>query len=158
MRDVARAHVLAAENPAASGRYIVAAPGSASPADISSWLRQRFPEFEFAEGSEVRRGGKARSMLTPGIRTSVSSGRGSQRNQHLPLQGTTAAGGALKYRILPQPALAAGGGEQARCRPGPRAEGAGPSADAGQGGLLAVRGTVGLCTCKYPALQQPCNR
>lgn len=39
VRDVARAHILAAENPAASGRYIVAASHSTPAARISAWLQ-----------------------------------------------------------------------------------------------------------------------
>ena len=49
VRDVAKAHVLAAENPEASGRYIVANPLSTPPQDITAWLRDSFPEFEFEE-------------------------------------------------------------------------------------------------------------
>lgn len=49
VRDVAKAHVLAAENPAASGRYIVANPLSTPPQDITTWLQDSFPEFEFEE-------------------------------------------------------------------------------------------------------------
>jgi hypothetical protein len=39
VRDVARAHVLAAENPSASGRYIVANSHSTPPSHISAWLQ-----------------------------------------------------------------------------------------------------------------------
>ena len=39
VRDVARAHILAAENPAASGRFIVANTHTTSPSTISAWLQ-----------------------------------------------------------------------------------------------------------------------
>lgn len=52
VRDVARAHLLAAETPSASGRYIVAASASTPPQLISTWLRERFPQFLFQEGEE----------------------------------------------------------------------------------------------------------
>lgn len=39
VRDVARAHILAAENPAASGRYIVANSHTTLAAHISAWLQ-----------------------------------------------------------------------------------------------------------------------
>ena len=41
VRDVARAHILAAENPAASGRYIVANSHSTPANLISTWLQAR---------------------------------------------------------------------------------------------------------------------
>ncbi|PSC68689.1 diaminohydroxyphosphoribosylaminopyrimidine deaminase [Micractinium conductrix] len=50
VRDVARAHVLAAEIPDASGRYIVAASHSTPAALISGWLQERFPECAFEAG------------------------------------------------------------------------------------------------------------
>jgi nucleoside-diphosphate-sugar epimerase len=50
VRDVARAHVLAAETPHASGRYIVANTHSTPPHLISGWLAERFPHHEFEEG------------------------------------------------------------------------------------------------------------
>ncbi|KAL4443929.1 hypothetical protein ABPG75_011666 [Micractinium tetrahymenae] len=50
VRDVARAHVLAAETPSASGRYIVSNSHSTPGAHISAWLQERFPDFEFAAG------------------------------------------------------------------------------------------------------------
>ena len=52
VRDVARAHVLAALSASAKGRYIVSDSSSASPATISRILRQRFPEFDLPEGQE----------------------------------------------------------------------------------------------------------
>lgn len=39
VRDVARAHILAADNPAASGRYIVANSHTTPAAHISAWLQ-----------------------------------------------------------------------------------------------------------------------
>lgn len=53
VRDVARAHVLAAETPGASGRYIVSQATSASPAFISAALRARFPQFHIPAGEEL---------------------------------------------------------------------------------------------------------
>ena len=53
VRDVARAHVLAAITPAASGRYIVSDTTSASPAFISATLRERFPQFDIPDGEEA---------------------------------------------------------------------------------------------------------
>lgn len=50
VRDVARAHILAAEKPGASGRYIVANSHSTPASDISAWLQERFPDCEFAAG------------------------------------------------------------------------------------------------------------
>jgi nucleoside-diphosphate-sugar epimerase len=47
VRDVARAHILAAETPTANGRYIVAA-GPAPPQDVARWLGERFPGAAFA--------------------------------------------------------------------------------------------------------------
>jgi nucleoside-diphosphate-sugar epimerase len=49
LRDVAKAHVLAAENPQASGRYIVGYETSPPPQVIAGWLRERFPEFDIPE-------------------------------------------------------------------------------------------------------------
>lgn len=40
VRDVARAHILAAENPSASGhRYIVSQRQSSNPAEVGRWLQ-----------------------------------------------------------------------------------------------------------------------
>ncbi|PRW58359.1 diaminohydroxyphosphoribosylaminopyrimidine deaminase [Chlorella sorokiniana] len=50
VRDVARAHILAAEAPAASGRYIVAASHTTPAAHISAALQERFPEYAFEDG------------------------------------------------------------------------------------------------------------
>lgn len=47
LRDVAKAHILAAEVPEASGRYIVCYETSPPPQNIVKWLRERFPEFDF---------------------------------------------------------------------------------------------------------------
>ncbi|KAI3433285.1 hypothetical protein D9Q98_003104 [Chlorella vulgaris] len=49
VRDVARAHILAAEHPSATGRYIVANSHSTPPHLISAWLQERFPEHVFGE-------------------------------------------------------------------------------------------------------------
>lgn len=49
VRDVATAHVLAAENAAARGRYIVANPATTPSQEILEVLKGRFPEFQFGE-------------------------------------------------------------------------------------------------------------
>ena len=49
LRDVARAHVLAAEIPEASGRYIVGYETGPPPQVIVEWFRERFPDFEFPD-------------------------------------------------------------------------------------------------------------
>lgn len=53
VRDVARAHWLAATIPSASGRYIIANPVSHSPAFIERTLRTRFPTWEIPRGEEA---------------------------------------------------------------------------------------------------------
>ena len=62
VRDVARAHVLAAETPEANGRYIVAAAASTPPHLISAWLRERFPGYDFEEGTVE----ESRAIVDPG--------------------------------------------------------------------------------------------
>ena len=52
VRDVARAHILAATIPSAAGRYIVSEAASASPAFISATLQQRFPDFDIPDGED----------------------------------------------------------------------------------------------------------
>jgi nucleoside-diphosphate-sugar epimerase len=52
VRDVARAHILAATTPSAAGRYIVSEAASASPAFISATLRERFPQYDIPVGDE----------------------------------------------------------------------------------------------------------
>jgi nucleoside-diphosphate-sugar epimerase len=73
VRDVARAHVLAAEaGPEAKGqRYIVAAAASTPARVIRSWLKEAFPDAEFdppAEGPEVEAAAKEEStaVVNPG--------------------------------------------------------------------------------------------
>eukprot|EP00441_Pelagodinium_beii_P044326 CAMPEP_0197629634 /NCGR_PEP_ID=MMETSP1338-20131121/7404_1 /TAXON_ID=43686 ORGANISM="Pelagodinium beii, Strain RCC1491" /NCGR_SAMPLE_ID=MMETSP1338 /ASSEMBLY_ACC=CAM_ASM_000754 /LENGTH=369 /DNA_ID=CAMNT_0043200707 /DNA_START=70 /DNA_END=1179 /DNA_ORIENTATION=+ len=53
VRDVARAHIKAAENPEASGRYIVAHPDRIPYSDVYDILTKAFPELEFAKPIEV---------------------------------------------------------------------------------------------------------
>ena len=53
VRDVARAHILAAETPAAAGRYIVSHATSASPGFISATLAAAFPELEIPAGEDL---------------------------------------------------------------------------------------------------------
>lgn len=59
LRDVAKAHILAAEVPEASGRYIVGYETSPPPQIIVKWLRERFPEFVFAEPKTYEQKGPA---------------------------------------------------------------------------------------------------
>lgn len=47
VRDVARAHVLAAEIDSASGRYIVANPAPTPASVISGWLRESWPQYRY---------------------------------------------------------------------------------------------------------------
>ncbi|CAL8468857.1 g8398 [Coccomyxa elongata] len=49
VRDVARAHVLAAETPSASGRYIVSARAPVTATYLSTILRERFPQYAIPE-------------------------------------------------------------------------------------------------------------
>jgi nucleoside-diphosphate-sugar epimerase len=51
VRDIARAHVLAAEVPTASGRYIVSNPPVPTKA-ISQDLSERFPQYKFPAGKD----------------------------------------------------------------------------------------------------------
>lgn len=57
VRDVARAHVLAAELADAKGRYILSHTHSANAAEISSWLQGAFPQYDLPNGEAG--GGKA---------------------------------------------------------------------------------------------------
>ena len=50
VRDVARAHLLAATTPAASGRYIVSETTSTSPGFIARTLQARFPQYDIPDG------------------------------------------------------------------------------------------------------------
>jgi nucleoside-diphosphate-sugar epimerase len=59
LRDVAKAHVLAAEVPQASGRYIVCHETSPPPQVIVQWLRERFPEFEFPDPKSHEQKGRS---------------------------------------------------------------------------------------------------
>jgi len=52
VRDVARAHVLAAEVPSARGRYILSHTHGASAAEIAKWLQEAFPEWDLPSGEE----------------------------------------------------------------------------------------------------------
>ncbi|KAK9829424.1 hypothetical protein WJX72_005769 [[Myrmecia] bisecta] len=53
VRDVARAHILAAEIPAASGRYIVSTESEVSPAFIGEVFNVRFPQYDIPEGESM---------------------------------------------------------------------------------------------------------
>ena len=50
VRDVARAHLLAATTPAAKGRYIVSETTSTSPGFIARTLQARFPQYDIPDG------------------------------------------------------------------------------------------------------------
>ena len=49
LEDVAKAHVLAAETPTAKGRYLVSTPHEVSDKAVVEVLKQRFPQFKFAD-------------------------------------------------------------------------------------------------------------
>jgi len=59
LRDVAKAHILAAEIPEASGRYIVAYETSPPPQIIVKWLKERFPDIDFPEPKNYEQQGPA---------------------------------------------------------------------------------------------------
>jgi nucleoside-diphosphate-sugar epimerase len=52
VRDVAAAHICAAERPAASGRYIVSHASSSNPAEVGRWLQEAFPEYNIPAGED----------------------------------------------------------------------------------------------------------
>ena len=52
VRDVARAHVKAIEDPSASGRYIISQPNNVSPKFIVDALKKRFPDYKKLHGKE----------------------------------------------------------------------------------------------------------
>ncbi|CAL5221716.1 g3958 [Coccomyxa viridis] len=52
VRDVARAHVLAAENPRAAGRYIVSHRAPLTASALSKALQERFPQFAIPDVPE----------------------------------------------------------------------------------------------------------
>ena len=49
VRDVARAHVVAAEDPDAKGRYIVSQPGAVLPAEMAAAIKEAVADAGFAE-------------------------------------------------------------------------------------------------------------
>jgi len=53
VRDVAAAHILAATNPSASGRYIVSLADSISARDHTTALKARFPGLSIPDGDEA---------------------------------------------------------------------------------------------------------
>lgn len=50
VRDVARAHILAAEVDSARGRYIVSNTHTSNAAEISGWLQEEFPQYDLPIG------------------------------------------------------------------------------------------------------------
>lgn len=57
VRDVARAHVAAFENPAVAGKRLFTTPGLFSNSDIAAIVREKFPEFgDKVPGPEVKGG------------------------------------------------------------------------------------------------------
>ena len=55
VRDVARAHVRAAELPQAKGRYLCSVEMTTTPREVSQLLNARFPEYEFPQLDEGRK-------------------------------------------------------------------------------------------------------
>lgn len=53
VRDVARAHILAAETPEASGRFLVSWETTISGKFALDVLREAFPHYDFPEGEDV---------------------------------------------------------------------------------------------------------
>ncbi len=53
VRDVARAHILAAETPEASGRYLVSWETTISGKFALEVLRKAFPQYKFPEGEDL---------------------------------------------------------------------------------------------------------
>lgn len=53
VRDVARAHILAAETPGASGRFLVSWETTISGKFALDVLREAFPHYDFPEGEDV---------------------------------------------------------------------------------------------------------
>lgn len=53
MRDVARAHVLAAETQSAHGRYIVSETMSLKPQEVLAAIQARFPSWKFKAVEEA---------------------------------------------------------------------------------------------------------
>ena len=52
IRDGARAHIVAAERPEASGRYLVGLKGTVDHRTVTNILQKRFPEYEIYTGRE----------------------------------------------------------------------------------------------------------
>jgi nucleoside-diphosphate-sugar epimerase len=55
VRDVALAHIRAAENPAAQGRYLLCDEYTSSIRDMTDLLKESFPGFKFGEGEHAPR-------------------------------------------------------------------------------------------------------
>lgn len=51
VRDVARAHILAAELPQAKGRYIVSSADTVPISAMYHYLSQRFPQYKYPENA-----------------------------------------------------------------------------------------------------------
>lgn len=52
VRDVARAHVLAAEVPSAKGRYLVSHDRTVSDKAVLDLVKERFPQYKWADNAE----------------------------------------------------------------------------------------------------------
>ncbi|KAK9850976.1 hypothetical protein WJX84_006340 [Apatococcus fuscideae] len=55
VRDIARAHVRAAEVPQAKGRYLLSVEMTTTPREVSDLLNARFPEYEFPQLDEGKK-------------------------------------------------------------------------------------------------------
>ena len=55
VRDVARAHIRAAELPSAKGRYLISVEMTTTPREVSDLLSARFPEYEFPQLDEAEK-------------------------------------------------------------------------------------------------------
>ena len=52
MQDIARGHVLAAENKSAQGRYIISQPDTVPTSILLDALKKRFPHYKFLDGKQ----------------------------------------------------------------------------------------------------------
>ncbi len=68
VRDVARAHVRAAELPHAKGRYLTSVEMTTTPREVSDILTARFPEYEFPqldEGKKFHHNDSSKVRISP---------------------------------------------------------------------------------------------
>ena len=52
VRDVARAHIRAVEDPSTSGRNIISQPNNVPPREIVEVLKKRFPQYKKLHGKD----------------------------------------------------------------------------------------------------------